>query len=42
MSDYIEPCPKCNKTMGYKWHYSTDSGMTNGWGECKACGDKFK
>jgi len=38
----IDPCPKCKKKAGYKWHYSTDSEMTNGWGECVGCGEKFR
>ncbi len=37
----IEPCPKCKKRVGYTWHYATDGGMTNGWGECDGCGDEF-
>ncbi len=37
----IETCPKCKKRAGFIWHYATDSGMTNGWGECANCGDKF-
>ena len=38
----VDPCPKCKKKDGFYWHYAKDSGMTNGWGECNACGAKFK
>ena len=38
----VDPCPKCKKKDGFYWHYATDTGMTNGWGECNACGVKFK
>ena len=37
----IQPCNKCGKREGFIWHYATDSGMTNGWGECKGCGVKY-
>ena len=38
----IDPCPKCKKKAGFDWKYATDSGMTNGYGVCNACGAKFK
>jgi len=37
----IQPCNKCGKRTGYKWTYATDSGMTNGYGECNGCGVKY-
>lgn len=43
----IETCPKCKKKgispdYTFTWKYATDSGMTNGHGECNLCGFKFK
>jgi len=38
----IEICNKCGKREGYKWTYATDSEMSNGYGECKGCGVKYK
>ena len=38
----IDPCPKCKKKAGFDWKYALDSGMTNGYGICNACGAKFK
>ncbi|KKN55033.1 hypothetical protein LCGC14_0586340 [marine sediment metagenome] len=41
-----DACPKCGKRGNdtkhtFEWKYSTDSGMTNGYGKCNFCGAEF-
>jgi len=38
----IEPCTKCGKREGYIWHWGKNDGKSNGYSECKSCGEKYK
>lgn len=38
----MEPCPKCKKTKGYEWHWSSSISKGDGYSECKSCKEKFR
>jgi hypothetical protein len=37
----IDTCSKCKKNEGYTWHWGEISN-SQGYAECKGCGEKYK
>ena len=38
---YIESCPKCKATKGWKWTWGKNDGQSKGFSTCNGCGAKF-